>query len=104
MMASSAAGPAATALAVKLHLLGDSGAGKTKLARALGRHWNLFSTDAGADDEPLLPAERTRGAWVEDIVVRGSEGAAAAQPFRLYDHGGLEAYVLSLARSLARSR
>jgi hypothetical protein len=99
MMVSRPANPtAAAALAtVKLHLLGDSGAGKTKLARALGRHWNLFSADAGADDEPRLPAERTRGAWVENIVVRGSEGAAAAQPFRLYDHGGLESYVCSLA-------
>ena len=47
---------------VKIHLVGDSGVGKTKLKRSLLRYYNLFVTDASAADEPKLLSERTRGA------------------------------------------
>jgi Ran GTPase-activating protein (RanGAP) involved in mRNA processing and transport/GTPase SAR1 family protein len=75
---------------VKLHLCGESGVGKTKLKKALSRYSNLFNADAGSDDQPNIPAERTRGIDISlvDIVDNNSTHSE----FAVYDYGGLRAF------------
>jgi hypothetical protein len=78
---------------VKLHLLGDSGVGKSRLKRSLTRYFNIFSMESTTVDEPKKATERTRGAEISTENIVGTVnadtgGKGPSSSGYSYDHYG----------------